>query len=40
MGSYDDQKFTYLQEEKEWLEYAINLNAKNFRNLSRFSINC
>mgnify|MGYP001997436686 FL=1 len=28
MGSYDDQKFTYLQEEKEWLEYAINLNAK------------
>ena len=28
MGSYDDQKFTYLQEEKEWLKYAINLNAK------------
>ncbi len=28
MGSYDDQKFTYLQEEKEWLKYAINSNAK------------
>ncbi len=27
-GSYDDQKFTYLQEEKEWLKYAINSNAK------------
>ena len=28
MGSYDDQKFTYLQEEKKWLKYAINSNAK------------
>ena len=28
MGSYDDQKFTYLQEEKQWLKYAINSNAK------------
>ena len=28
MGSYDDQKFTYLQKEKEWLKYAINSNAK------------
>ena len=28
MGSYDDQKFTYLQEEKEWIKYAINSNAK------------
>ena len=28
MGSYDDQKFTYLQEEKEWLKYAINSDAK------------
>ena len=28
MGSYDDQKFTYLQEEKQWLKYAINANAK------------
>jgi len=28
MGSYDDQKFTYLQEEKEWLKFAINSNAK------------
>ena len=28
MGSYDDQNFTYLQEEKEWLKYAINSNAK------------
>ena len=28
MGSYDDQKFTYLQEEKKWLEYAINSNTK------------
>ena len=23
MGSYDDQKFTYLQEEKEWLKCSI-----------------
>ena len=28
MGSYDDQKFTYLQEEKQWLKNAINANAK------------
>ena len=28
MGSYDDQKFTYLQEEKQWLKYAINANSK------------
>ena len=28
MGSYDDQKFTYLQEEKQWLKYAINANVK------------
>ena len=28
MGAYDDQKFTYLQEEKKWLKYAINANSK------------
>jgi len=28
MGAYDDQKFTYLQEEKQWLKYAINANSK------------
>ena len=28
MGSYDDQKFTYLQKEKQWLKNAINANAK------------
>ena len=28
MGSYDDQKFTYLQEEKQWLKYSINENSK------------
>ena len=28
MGAYDDQKFTYLQEEKQWLKYAINENSK------------
>ena len=28
MGAYDDQKFTYLQEEKQWLKYAINTNSK------------
>ena len=28
VGSYDDQKFTYLQEEKQWLKYAINANVK------------
>ena len=28
MGSYDDEKFTYLQEEKQWLKNAINANAK------------
>ena len=28
MGSYDDQKFTYLQKEKQWLKNAINANTK------------
>ena len=28
MGSYDDQKFTYLKKEKQWLKNAINLNTK------------
>ena len=28
MGAYEDQKFTYLQEEKKWLKYAINANSK------------
>jgi len=28
MGSYDDETFTYLQEEKQWLKNAINENAK------------
>jgi GMP synthase-like glutamine amidotransferase len=28
MGAYDDQKFTYIQEEKQWLKYAINENSK------------
>ena len=28
MGSYDDQKFTYLEKEKKWLKNAINANAK------------
>ena len=28
MGSYDDEKFTYLKEEKQWLKNAINANAK------------
>ncbi len=28
MGSYDDEKFTYLQKEKQWLKNAINANTK------------
>ena len=28
MGSYDDQKFTYLKKEKQWLKNAINSNTK------------
>ena len=28
MGSYDDKKFTYLQDEKQWLKIAINANTK------------